>query len=147
MHGIFRVRELLEGEAEANAAARLRPEDIAAMRSVLEAQRVSSAAADAQEVIAANRRFHFALLDRCDNEWLLRFVTQLWEALQPHRALSYRRAAAAGDPARSEAILTEHEAIIDALESGGTAHALDLMAAHRTAGRSDFHRLLGRPAD
>ncbi|MFD7164838.1 FCD domain-containing protein [Streptomyces violascens] len=87
----------LEGEAEANAAARLRPEDIAAMRSALEAQRVSSAAADAQEVIAANRRFHFALLDRCDNEWLLRFVTQLWEALEPHRALSYRRAAAAGD--------------------------------------------------
>ncbi|MEU0966818.1 GntR family transcriptional regulator [Streptomyces sp. NPDC005917] len=140
--GIFRVRQLLEAEAEANAAARLRPEDIARMRSALQAQRTAAAEADAQGAIAANRRFHFALLDRCDNEWLLRFVTQLWEALEPHRALSYRRAAAAGDLARSEAILAEHEAVVDALESGENARALDLLAAHRTAGRSDFHRLL-----
>ncbi|MGW7529999.1 GntR family transcriptional regulator [Streptomyces sp. NPDC054783] len=141
--GIFRIRELLEGEAEANAAARMRPEDIAVMRAALDGQRAAVEAVDVQGVIAGNRRFHFALLDRCDNDWLLRFIQHLWEALEPHRALSYRRAAAGGDFARAEAILAEHEGIVTALENGETPLALQLLANHRTGGRSDFHRLLG----
>jgi len=140
--GIFRVRELLEGEAERNAAAHLRPEDIAAMRAALTDQRAAVGAADVQRVISANRRLHFALFDRCDNEWLLRFVTQLWEALEPHRALSYRRAAAAGDLVRAQAILDEHEEIVAAFEGGETDVALRRLAEHRREGRADFHRLL-----
>ena len=140
--GIFRVRELLEGEAERNAAARLRPEDVAAMRTALDDQRTAVDTMDAGLMISANRRLHFALFDRCDNEWLLRFVTQLWEALEPHRALSYRRAAAAGDISRAQAILDEHEEIIAAFESGETDLALRRLAGHRREGRADFHRLL-----
>ncbi|MGW2424788.1 GntR family transcriptional regulator [Streptomyces sp. NPDC001709] len=140
--GIFQVRELLEAEAEQCAAARLRHEDIAAMRSALKEQRAAVDAADALGVIRANRRFHFALLDRCDNEWLLRFITQLWEALEPHRALSYRRAAAAGDRARAQAILDEHEGIVDAFDHGDVPLALRRLAQHRSGGQGDFHRLL-----
>ncbi|MET8137007.1 GntR family transcriptional regulator [Streptomyces sp. NPDC005251] len=140
--GIFRIRELLEGEAEANAAARLRPEDITAMRTALEAQRAAVAAVDVQGAISENRNFHFALLDCCDNEWMLRFVRQLWEALEPHRALAYRRAAAAGDTVRAQAILGEHEGIVAAFEQDDFPLALRLLAEHRTGGRSDFHRLL-----
>ncbi|MGW3204014.1 GntR family transcriptional regulator [Streptomyces sp. NPDC001135] len=140
--GIFQVRELLEAEAEQCAAARLRHEDIAAMRSALEEQRAAVDAADALGVIRANRRFHFALLDRCDNEWLLRFITQLWEALEPHRALSYRRAAAAGDRARAQAILDEHEGIVDAFDHSDVPLALRRLAQHRSGGQGDFHRLL-----
>ncbi|MDO0930033.1 GntR family transcriptional regulator [Streptomyces sp. TG1A-8] len=140
--GIFRIRDLLEAEAEASASVRLRAEDVAAMRSALEAQRAAVAAADAQATIVSNRKFHFALLDRCDNEWLLKFIRQLWEALEPHRALVYRRAAAAGDVARAEAILAEHEGIVTAFEQEDIPLALRLLAEHRTGGRSDFHRLL-----
>ena len=140
--GIFRVRELLEGEAERNAAEHLRPEDVAAMRAALTEQRAAVDATDVSLVISANRRLHFALFDRCDNEWLLRFVTQLWEALEPHRALSYRRAAAAGDAERAQAILAEHEEIVAAFETGETDLALRRLAEHRGEGRSDFHRLL-----
>nr|WP_275410134.1 GntR family transcriptional regulator [Streptomyces sp. SID14478] len=140
--GIFRIRELLESEAEANAAVRMRTEDIAAMRTALEAQRAAVAAADVRGTISSNRNFHFALLDRCDNDWMLRFVTQLWEALEPHRALAYRRAAAAGDADRAEAILGEHEGIVAAFEQDDFPLALRLLAEHRTDGRSDFHRLL-----
>ncbi|MEU2715922.1 GntR family transcriptional regulator [Streptomyces sp. NPDC007205] len=143
--GIFRIRGLLEAEAEGNAAARMRSEDIAAMRTALEAQRAAVARVDVQGVITHNRNFHFALLDRCDNEWMLRFVRQLWEALEPHRALSYRRGAASGDLARIEAILTEHDDIVTAFEDGDRALALRLLAEHRTQGRSDFHRLLSSP--
>ncbi|WP_215909163.1 GntR family transcriptional regulator [Streptacidiphilus fuscans] len=142
---IFRLRELLEGEAEQDAAARLRPEDVTAMRAALSEQRAAVTAADVAGVIAANRRFHFALLDRCDNAWLSRFVRQLWEALEPHRALSYRRAAAAGDTGRADAILAEHEAIVAAFEQDDAPAALRLLAEHRRDGRTDFHRLLDGP--
>ncbi|WP_370078679.1 GntR family transcriptional regulator [Streptacidiphilus sp. MAP12-16] len=127
---------------ELHAAARLRPEDIAAMRAALNDQRAAVDAVDVQGVISGNRRFHFALLERCDNEWLLRFVTQLWEALEPHRGLSYRRAAAAGDLARAQAILAEHDGIVTAVENADVSLALRLLAEHRTGGRCDFHRLL-----
>ncbi|MBC3840842.1 GntR family transcriptional regulator [Streptacidiphilus sp. 4-A2] len=129
--------------AEANAAARLQPVDIAAMRAAVERQRATT---DPQDMITSNRRFHFSLLDRCDNQWLLRFVGQLWEALEPHRALSYRRGAAAGDSRRAEAIIAEHEAIVTAFEEGDTPRALHLLAEHRREGRADFQRLL-YPAD
>ncbi|MBX7555317.1 GntR family transcriptional regulator [Streptomyces sp. NPDC004232] len=143
--GIFRVRELLEAEAEQCAAARLREQDVAAMRTALVEQAAAVDAADALAVIGANRRFHFALLERCDNEWLLRFVTQLWEALEPHRALSYRRAAAVGDHERARAILDEHEGIVCAFEQGDVPRALRLLAAHRSGGQGDFRRLLTPP--
>lgn len=140
--GIFRVRELLESEAETSGAARLRPEDLATMRHALDAQRAATTAGDAHAAITANRTFHFALLERCDNEWLLRFVRQLWEALEPHRALAYRRAAATGEHRRAGQILDEHQSILAALESGEPERALHLLARHRDSGQEDFHRLL-----
>jgi DNA-binding GntR family transcriptional regulator len=140
--GIFRIRTLLEGEAEKDAATRLRPEDVAAMRAALDDQRAAVDLADVPGMISANRRFHFALLDRCDNEWLLRFIGLLWEALEPHRALSYRRAAAVGDVARGHAILAEHDGIVTGFENGDVPGALRLLAEHRHDGRADFHRLL-----
>jgi DNA-binding GntR family transcriptional regulator len=136
---IFRTRELLEPEAEASGAARLRPEDLAAMRAALDAQRVAT---DPHVAITANRAFHFALLERCENEWLLRFVRQLWDALEPHRALAYRRGLATGELWRTEQILGEHEAILSAFEAGEHERALRLLATHRHNGQGDFHRLL-----
>ena len=138
--GVFRVRELLE--AEAVAAARLRPQDIAAMGAALDAQRAATANGDAHAAITANRDFHFALLDRCDNEWLLRFVRQLWDALEPHRALAYRRTAVSGDRTRAQEILNEHQEILAILAQGDPEAALRVLAAHRTGGLADFHRLL-----
>jgi DNA-binding GntR family transcriptional regulator len=140
--GVFRVRELLESEAEASGAGRLRREDLAAMRLALYAQRTATADGNAHAAIIANRAFHFALLERCDNEWLLRFVRQLWEALEPHRALAYRRAAATDEHRRAERILDEHQAILTALESGQHEQALRLLASHRGSGQDDFHWLL-----
>lgn len=32
-------------------------------------------------MIAAYRGFHFTIFERCDNPWLVRFVTQLWDTL------------------------------------------------------------------
>jgi DNA-binding GntR family transcriptional regulator len=45
----------------------------------------------AVEMIVANRRFHFAIFERCDNPWLVRFVTQLWDAVDALRLLEQHR--------------------------------------------------------
>jgi DNA-binding GntR family transcriptional regulator len=136
IHHIYAVRELLEAQAERDALERVGPPQIEAMRSHLRAQARAVDERDAVEMIAANRRFHFAIFDRCDNPWLLRLVTQLWDTVDPYRVLSYRRmwlhADEHGVPAE---ILAEHAEVLDALVHGDRERALRLLAAHR--GRSE----------
>ena len=69
-------------------------------------------------------------------------MRQLWDALEPHRALAYRRVAATGEHRRAGQILDEHQGILTALESGQPEQALRLLAGHRDSGHNDFHRLL-----
>jgi DNA-binding GntR family transcriptional regulator len=129
---IYAVRDLLEAQAERDAIKRVGPPETGAMRAQVRAQERAVEDRDAVEMIAANRRFHFAIFDRCENPWLLRFVTQLWDTVDPYRVLSYRRmwlqADEHGVPAE---ILAEHEVIVEALEQGDRRQALRLLSAHR----------------
>jgi DNA-binding GntR family transcriptional regulator len=129
---IYAVRDLLETETERVSIPRLEPSDLAAMRADLRTQARAVDERDALEMIAANRRFHFAIFNRCENPWLLRFVTQLWDTIDPYRVLSYRRMwlqdAERHVPAE---ILAEHERIVTALEEGNTDEAARLLRHHR----------------
>jgi DNA-binding GntR family transcriptional regulator len=142
---IYLVRDTLERQAEALAVERLTPQDLAAMQRHLRDQERAVEAQDAVEMIATNRRFHFAVFDRCENAWLLRFVTQLWDTLDPYRVLSYRRMWLE-DPERHlpAEILAEHQRILGALERGKTARALALLEQHRARSET-FLRVLVEP--
>jgi DNA-binding GntR family transcriptional regulator len=140
--GIFRVRELLEGEAERIAVRRIGPAGISEMRSAIHEQRKAADARDAVGVIMSNRQFHFALFDLCGNPLLLRYVRQTWDSLDPHRALSYRRAVDRDDTARHVEIDREHEVIVAALETGDPETARRLLAEHRVGGQASFHHYL-----
>lgn len=146
VEGIFRVRELLEGEAELAAVRRIGPDGVAEMRAATTDQLAAARAGDAVGVITHNRRFHFALFELCDNEMLLRFVRQAWDSLDPHRAVSYRRGMAAGDTSRSEQIHREHGEIVEALAAGDPDGAVELLRRHRHGGRDSFRHYLG-PGD
>jgi DNA-binding GntR family transcriptional regulator len=129
---MYAVRELLEAEAERLGIERLDAGDLEAMRAHLRAQERAVEDRDPVEMIAANRGFHFAIFDRCANPWLLRFVTQLWDALDPYRVLSYRRMwiedPNGGVP---KEILAEHERIVVALDKRRFERAAALLANHR----------------
>lgn len=140
--GIFRVRELLEGEAERIAVRRIGPAGIEEMRAAMRDQAQAAVAEDAVGVIKNNRRLHFVLFELCDNPLLLRYVRQTWDALDPHRALSYRRGLAQGDTSRAIQIHQEHQDIIAALDDGDHDRAILLLAEHRAGGRHSFHRYL-----
>jgi DNA-binding GntR family transcriptional regulator len=142
LDGIFRVRELLEGEAEAIAVQRISARTLGLMRTALREQAEAARSGDAVEVIAANREFHFALFDLCDNPLLLRYVRQTWDTLDPHRAVAYRRSLATGDTGPAEHVRGEHQAVVDALADGATEQALQLLREHRCGGHAVFARFL-----
>jgi DNA-binding GntR family transcriptional regulator len=133
---LYLARDLVEAEVERLAVPRLDDGALEIMRAQVRAQRRAVAERDAVEMIAANRTFHFAMFELCGNPWLVRFVTQLWDALDPYRVLSYRRMwLQRDDELLPEEILAEHDRILDALESGDGEGALVLMSEHR--GRSE----------
>jgi DNA-binding GntR family transcriptional regulator len=142
LEGIYRVRELLEGEAEQVGAHRIGPSGIAAMRAAIDGQRRAVEERDAVGVITSNRSFHFALFELCGNPLLLRYVRQTWDSLDPHRALSYRRAVERDDTSRHEQIDSEHVAIVDALQAEDPESAVRLLAEHRMRGLPSFHHYL-----
>lgn len=142
---IYVVRDLLEREAERLAIPRLTAEDLDTMGDDLRDQVRAVEQEDAVEMIAANRRFHFTIFDRCDNAWLRRLVAQLWDTLDAYRVLSYRRMWL-HDPERHlpAEILKEHERILAALRRRKPDRALQLLERHRARSET-FLRVLIDP--
>jgi DNA-binding GntR family transcriptional regulator len=133
---IYAVRDLLEAEAERIAIPNLTATDLDALRFHARDQLRAVEERDPVEMIATNRRFHFVIFNRCENPWLLRFVMQLWDTLDPYRVLTYRRVLGDyGDREVALEIIAEHDRIIEALEGGRPGAALKLLELHR--GRSE----------
>ncbi len=139
---VYVVRDLLETHTEQLAIPHLTTQDYAAMGAHLRDQTRAVEERDAVAMIATNRRFHFTIFDRCENTFLTRFVTQLWDTLDPYRVLSYRRMWTADPEQHVPAeILAEHQRILDALEKSNPERALRLLERHR-ARSENFLRVL-----
>lgn len=133
---LYQARELLEAETERLAIPHVGERELKLMRAQVRAQERAGTERDAVEMIAANRIFHFAVFDACENEWLVRFVAQLWDALDPYRVLSYRRMWLSPDEQLVPAeIVAEHECIVHALARGKPERALALLRRHRLRSR------------
>jgi DNA-binding GntR family transcriptional regulator len=132
IHELHLARSLLEAEVERLAVPKLDDGPLEIMRAQVRVQRRAVAERDAVEMITANRTFHFTIFQQCENSWLIRFVAQLWDALDPYRVLSYRRMwLQPDDELLPEEILAEHDRILEALESGDRDSALLLLREHR----------------
>jgi DNA-binding GntR family transcriptional regulator len=144
---IYVVRDLLETHSEQLAIPHLTEQDHAAMHAHLRDQTRAVEERDAVVMIATNRRFHFTIFDRCENTWLVRFVTQLWDTLDPYRVLSYRRMWTADPEQHVPAeILAEHQRILDAIVKPNTERALRLLEQHRARSET-FLRVLVDPPE
>jgi DNA-binding GntR family transcriptional regulator len=129
---LYLARDLVEAEVERLGLPKLDDGTLEIMQAQVRAQRRAVAERDAVEMIAANRTFHFTMFELCGNPWLVRFVTQLWDALDPYRVLSYRRMwLRPEEELLPEEILAEHDRILQALETGDQARALLLLREHR----------------
>ncbi|MBS1879672.1 MAG: GntR family transcriptional regulator, partial [Actinobacteria bacterium] len=122
---IYELRTLLEGRA-ARRAVPLLDEDALervelAAREVVEAAAAGEVAAE----LAANRRFHFALLDAPGQTHALRLIRLLWDSTETYRALYYN------SPAERKQAVAAHERIVAALRAGDADLLVAELDAHR----------------
>ncbi len=122
---VYRIRALLEDEAARMAVDRITTDDL---ERIVEAQHEverAGAAGDVPAMTAANRRFHFTLLDACGMPRLLRFVRQLWDSTDAYRAVYY------GDTGNRNRVDREHQAIVEALRARDADRLVRLLDEHR----------------
>lgn len=122
---VYRIRALLEGEAVREAVARSGP----GLADVLEEAQAeverAGEAGDVAEMAAANRRFHFAIVEASGMPRLVRLIGTLWDATDAYRSLYY-----AQRPNR-ERVQHEHRAVVAALRAGDAEEAVRLLDLHR----------------
>ncbi|MEU5850315.1 GntR family transcriptional regulator [Saccharopolyspora shandongensis] len=122
---VYRMRELLESEAAAVATERLTDADLAR---ITDAQGDVEKAADSGDLvamIAANRRFHFALLEPAGMPRLLRVVRTLWDATDAYRAVYYNSSS------NRERVRHEHDSIVAAVADRRADDLVRLLDEHR----------------
>ena len=100
-------------------------DDLEALRKIQKRFRAASGVARQLEF---DDRWHTLLLERCENQWTLRFLDQLRGHLR-----RYNRMYIAA-PDRHERSAQEHEEILDALENGDRVRAGQLLEAHWRGG-------------
>jgi DNA-binding GntR family transcriptional regulator len=142
---IYDARAVVESEVERLAMPYFGDAALADMRVAVATQERAVAQRDPVALIAGNHAFHFAVFDRCPNPWLVSFVAQLWDEIDPYRVISYGRLwAEAQDKLRADEILVEHHRILTALSRGGDERALHLLRRHRDRSQA-FVESLGGP--
>lgn len=133
---IYELRRLLEERAARAALPRI---DALALASIRRAANDCARAASRGEVaaqLAANRRFHFAILDGGAQPHTMRLIHMLWESTEPYRAMYYNSAA---ERRRSNAA---HQRILRSLKAGDADQLVAELDAHRSRALEVLRRVL-----
>ncbi len=122
---IYALRALLEERAARAALPAIDDEtferiDAAARDCVDTAQ-----AGDVAGELAANRRFHFAILEHPDHPHLLRMIRLLWDSTEAYRAMYYN------SPEERRATVDAHDRIIAAIRAGDADRLVTELDDHR----------------
>lgn len=134
---IYRIRELLEAEAVHAAVSRMSPDLLAQLKEAHREVERTGAAGDVAAMAAANRRFHFLLIEASGMPRLIRLIGTLWDATDAYRSLYYVEA-----PNR-ERVVHEHQAVLDALRDGDAEAAVRWLDKHRAHAVSALGEVLG----
>lgn len=119
----IRLLAVLEGLATSLSAPNLTPDEIAQAREYNARARQALEDFDMQGFGDSNRRFHQLVCSRCDDPRLIDLVNSEWTRLD-----MIRRSAFFYAPGRAAASITEHEHILDLIEQGAEAAAIDAAA-------------------
>jgi len=122
---VYRLRAILEGEAARVAVPLLSNHDIAALAERASQIDAASHAGDVSTMIAANREFHFALIEHAAMPRLSRMVASLWDATDVYRSVYY------GSSTNRQRVDHEHAAIITAIAARDTDALIRELDAHR----------------
>lgn len=133
---VLAARALLEGETAALAARHARKADIVALREKIAQMREHEN--DAGERDAADRRFHIQIAEMTGNSALPLAIANLWDLRGGE--IWTRIEAYFHTPALRAKTLTDHEAIVAALEGHDADGARDAMHRHLRRVAREFQR-------
>ncbi len=122
---IYELRGILEPKAIRTALPLMDAEDRARMR--VAADECAEAAMDGavSRELAANRAFHFGMMEAPGQSHLLRLIAMLWDSTEAYRALYYNF------PDERQAAVLAHERMIGAVERGAVDEVIEMQAEHR----------------
>ncbi len=120
---------IVEGAATALSAPLITASDIARARDINHQMRQCLEHFDPVRFTGLNRQFHSVLFENCPNPHILDLVHRGWNRLQALRASTFSYV-----PGRARESVAEHETILQLLENGAGAGAVEHAArAHRAA--------------
>lgn len=133
---VYRIRQILETEAAHIAVPRLTEEDLARMAEAIEDMERASAEGNIVAMTAANRRFHFAIIESSAMPRLTRLVRQLWDATDPYRSLYY------AEEVNRKTVDREHRDIVAAAQARDIDRVVALLDEHREHAISKLRQIL-----
>jgi DNA-binding GntR family transcriptional regulator len=122
---IYGLRRLLEELAVRRALPDLTRDDLQRLESVARDCADAADAGDIAAELAANRRFHFAILRSRGQPHTHRVIRQLWDSTEAYRAIYYNSAAG-----RRESIQA-HDRILAAIRAGDIENLISELNDHR----------------
>ena len=122
---LYRIREILEAEALAKAVVEVSDADIADIEAILSKVNEAAKSGDVAVLTETNRAFHFAIIELSTMNRLSRLIRQLWDASDIYRTVYFR------DPVNRERIHSEHQEIMDALNSRDAQALIRAQNNHR----------------
>lgn len=133
----YRIRQLLETEAATVAVPRLSEEVLARMEEAVEDMVRASSEGNIVAMTAANRRFHFAVIESSAMPRLIRLVRQLWDATDPYRSLYY------AEEVNRKTVDREHREILAAARVRDVDRVIALLDEHRAHAIDRLRQTLG----
>lgn len=121
---ILEVRQNMEGLAAELAAQRMTDEDKEKLREIAKNYESAVAAGDMAEMIRCDTAFHHIIVEATQNRILIQMVEQLQEMVLRFRYIYY------DNFKRAEQMLTEHQAIYEAIADGDTEVARESANIH-----------------
>ncbi len=138
---IYALRQLLEARAALHALELLDEDGVERVVRAARAYADTAGTGDVAQTLAANRRFHFALLDAPGQPHLLKLIRTLWDATEAYRALYYNA------PEERSAAVDAHDRIVDAVHARDARRLVTELDAHRAQALATLARILPARAE
>ncbi|MBU6244900.1 MAG: GntR family transcriptional regulator [Actinomycetales bacterium] len=122
---VYRIRELLEAEALALVVDQIEDDDIADLDGLMREVERATQTQDVSAISAANRAFHFAMLQACGMPRLVRMIRLLWDATDAYRSVYFL------EPSSLERVNDEHRQMMAALRDRDAERLIAVQAEHR----------------
>ena len=122
---IYELRRVLEERLARLALPELDDESLARVRAAAEDCEVAGESADVARELAANRQFHFGLLECADQPHTMRVIRLLWDSTEAYRAIYYNSAAERRRAAKA------HRRILAAVAARDADRLVAELDAHR----------------